>query len=464
MGLWIDGLAPQLESTVATFVKEKRLPGAAVGVVHGDDLAWSFGFGFADIATGRAPDLHTIYRVASITKTFTGTAILQLRDEGALSLDDPVVEHVPELRGAGAGVSPIERVTIRGLLSHESGLLGDPPGTDWAKGAYEGVFAKTLDRVGEIGVSIPPFTLSKYANLGYQILGEIVARTAEVPYPEYVRENILDPLGMGSSSFEPIGDGLARRVATGYAARWLSDELPVERENPLVWAEGGLLSCVEDLARWISFQFREEVGDRAGAQVLAGPSLREMHTPRYLADEAWTEAFAIAWYAVRRGDLIWTQHSGGLYGFTTNVCFRARDRLGAIVLLNGAGDAADLAMQLAELALPEARRLVEPAMAPVPMPESYRPLLGLYFIAEESLVVRLEWRDGKLTLRDPDSHAWLPTLEPTGDPDVFVIRGFRESGERAVFGHGADGRVVTMRMGPATLGRLDFVDRELSSS
>ncbi|MGH2629027.1 MAG: serine hydrolase domain-containing protein [Actinomycetota bacterium] len=457
MSDWMEHLSPQLESTVATFVTKHRLPGAATGLVHGDELVWSFGYGFADVEDRRRPDARTLFRIASITKTFTGTAILQLRDEGELSLDDPVVEHVPELRSAAAGVAPIERVTIRGLLSHESGLLGDPPGADWATGEYEGTFARTVERVGEIGVRIPPFTLSKYSNLGYQILGEVVARTAGMPYQHYLRDSILEPLGMSSTVFEPLPPELTERLATGYAARWLSDELSLARENPIVWAEGGLISCVEDLARWISFQFREDGSDRAGAQVLAGSTLREMHTPRYLSNETWTEAFALSWYAVRRGDVIWTQHSGGLYGFITNVCFRVEDRLGAIVLLNGNAEAADLAMDLAELALTEVRRIVEPAKPPAPMPEAFASLIGLYLITEESLVIRLEWRDGRLELRDPDSPEWHPTLEPTDDPDVFVIRGFRGSGEPAVFERDADGRVRTMKMGPETLRRLDLV-------
>ena len=106
-------VAPKLEAKAASFVKEARLPGAAVGVVHGDDLVWSAGVGFADVAARRAPENTTLYRIASITKTFTGTAIMQLRDEGLLHLDDPAVAHLPELRGAASPFGAIETVTIR---------------------------------------------------------------------------------------------------------------------------------------------------------------------------------------------------------------------------------------------------------------------------------------------------------------------------------------------------------------
>ena len=96
----VEGVASELEAKAKAFVKEHRLPGGAVGVVHGEDLAWSSGVGFADAASRRAPEPWTLYRIASITKTFTGTAIMQLRDEGRLHLADPAGAHLPELRAA----------------------------------------------------------------------------------------------------------------------------------------------------------------------------------------------------------------------------------------------------------------------------------------------------------------------------------------------------------------------------
>jgi CubicO group peptidase (beta-lactamase class C family) len=284
------GVADRLLARAASFVKEHRLPGAAVGVVHGDELVWSAGVGFADVAERRPPDAATLYRIASITKTFTGTAIMQLRDEGRLHLDDPVVQHIPELREAASPFGAIETLTIRRMLSHESGLRSEPPGTDWAVPTYEGLVEPNLARIAEIGIRVPPNTQWKYSNLGYQLLGEIVARVAGKPYVDYLHAEILDPLGMTSTAFEPLPDGLRDRCATGYAGRWFTDELDVARAVPPVWAEGGLWSSVEDLARWISLQFRVDGGPRAGSQVLAGTTLKEMHTPRYLVDEAWTEA------------------------------------------------------------------------------------------------------------------------------------------------------------------------------
>lgn len=454
----VADVASKLEAKAASFVKENRLPGAAVGVVHGDDLVWASGVGFADVATRRAPERLTLYRIASITKTITGTAIMQLRDEGRLHLDDPAVAHLPEVRAADSPFGPIETVTIRRMLSHESGLTSEPPDTDWRAPRYEGSIERNLARIGEIGTKVPPNVQPKYSNLAYQLLGEIVARASRTPYVDYVRAAILEPLGMTDSAFEPLQDSMLPRRATGYAGRFLSDELDLASIPPTVWAEGGMWSCVEDLAKWLSFQFREDGGERKGSQVLAGPTLREMHKARYLGNEEWTEAWCISWYAVRRDHVIWVQHSGGLHGFNSNVCFDPKHKVGAIALLNGIGDAPLLAMDLATIAR-DAVRAAAPTIEPAPaLPEAYRGLLGIYADRESGWLIRLEWRDGKLSVIDPADATWRPTLTPTDKPDAFMVDlGVRQSGERAVFRRLADGRVASLFLAASTFMRLDQV-------
>jgi D-alanyl-D-alanine carboxypeptidase len=451
--------ASRLQARAAAFVKERRLPGVAAGVVHGDELVWSGGAGFADIAAARPPDAGTLYRIASITKTFTATAVLQLRDEGRLHLDDPAVAYLPELRGAESRFGAIETVTIRRMLSHESGLVGDPPGTDWSRPRYEGDPAASLARIAEIGTRVPPNAQQKYSNLAFQLLGEIVARVSGMPFAAYLRANVLDPLDLASTAFEPLPDALADRRAVGYAPRAFSDDFVVSVTPPSVEAEGGLWSCVADLARWLAFQFREQGGPRQGAQILAGETLREMHRPRYLGDDAWTEAWCIGWYAERKDDVIWVQHSGGLHGFITDVCFDPKERVGAIALVNGLGPAPTLAMELGAIARTAIREAAPAIAPPLPLPEAYRSLLGFYADPEYGTVARLEWRDGKLTFLDPDEPAWRRTLAPTGAPDAFVIEpGVRESGEPCVFERRSDGRVRSVVLGPTSFARLDPVE------
>ena len=124
-----------------------------------------------------------------------------------------------------------------------------------------------------------------------------------IPYPRYVRDLILDPLGMSATGFEPLDEPLLSRRAVGYSRRPFSDELDPEPAFPPVWAEGGLWSCVQDLARWIAFHLRAYTGPAADSPVLAAASLREMHKPRYLADDDWTSAWGISWCADRQDDV-----------------------------------------------------------------------------------------------------------------------------------------------------------------
>lgn len=449
--------AAELDATLNRFVTQNGLPGAAAGIVHGDELAWAAGAGLADTGAQVSSGPGTLYRIASITKTFTGAAVMQLRDAGRLDLDDPAVKYLPELRGAVSPFAAIEAVTIRRMLSHESGLAYDPPGTDWSVPVYQGDPQLTLSRPGGIVLMLAPNVQHKYSDLAYQLLGEIVTRVSGIPYARYVRELILDPLGMSATGFEPLDGPLLRRRAAGYSRRPFSDELDLEPAFPPVWAEGGLWSCVQDLARWISFQLRAYTGPAADSPVLAAASLREMHKPRYLADDDWTSAWGISWSADRHDEVSWIGHSGGLPGFTTSVCFDPRQQVGAIVLHNGPSFTAETARELAATA----RRLAgyAPSAAAVPAPAGYRPLLGLY--ARTGLgggVLSLQWRAGKLAFLIPEFPSWQLALEPTGNPDVFIAGpGSDFSGESVIFRRDGDGRVISVLLVQGTYLRLDHL-------
>lgn len=450
--------AKTYEATAARFVKEHRLPGAAVGVVHEGRLVWSKGIGLADVAGRRTATPQGLYRIASITKTFTAALVMQLRDEGKLSLDDAAVSYLPELRKAKIAFGPVEGLTLRRMLSHESGLQSEPPGTDWSLVRYENEPAVNLSRAKEIATTVPPNAQWKYSNLAYQLLGEVVARVEGTTYAKALRSRLLAPLKMTATTLDPVPARLRARQAVGYEPRFLSDELePAPKDDAKIFtSEGGLWSCVEDLQAWLSCQFTGKAP--GGKRLLAEDTLAEMHKPRYLVDDAWTRAWAIGWYAIRRDEVIWRMHSGGHYGFITNACFDPESKVGAITLLNGFGNATDLNLKLAAAAreaVNEAAPRLEP---PKPLPEEWRPLLGLYLTPHWGSVTRVEWRDGKLTVLDPDDPTWTPTLAPTDEADVFRIEpGFRESGELVRFRRDRKGRVVSMLMAVATMERLEPV-------
>ncbi len=453
----VAGASSALEAKLNGFVQENRLPGAAAGVVHGDELAWLGTIGFADVAARRPTRPETLFRIASITKTFTGTAIMQLRDAGRLDLDDPAVAYLPELRRAVSPFTGIEAVTIRRMLAHESGLPVEPPGTDWSVPVYQGEAAVTLAQAGSIVLKVPPNMQHKYSDLAYQLLGEVVTRVSGTAYPRYVRDAILEPLGMSATGFEPLAGPLGVRRSTGYDWRACSDELDRAPAMSPVWAEGGLWSCVEDLARWISFQLRAYQEPPPDSPVLAAASLREMHKPRYLADDDWRRAWGISWCGDRRDDVIWIQHSGGLPGFTSTVCFDPREQVGAIVLVNGTSGSAELAFDLASIAQHLARSAPPAIDAFAPTPPAYRLLLGIY--ARPGLggwVLRLEWRDGKLAFVSTEMPGWSLALEPTSNPDIFTAQpGSNFSGEEVIFRRRADGRVTSVLLVESTFVRLD---------
>jgi CubicO group peptidase (beta-lactamase class C family) len=452
----VSELAGKYEATAASFVKEHRLPGAAVGVVHGGELSWAGGVGFADRGSRRPSDPRALYRIASITKTVTATAVMQLRDEGKLALDDPAIAYLPELEAARSRLGPVESLTIRRMLSHESGLQSEPPGTNWSDVVYEDDPGRTLARAAEIETRVPVHTQWKYSNLAYQLLGEIVSRVSGTPYPNYIRLKILRPVGMTSTSLDPLPARLRTRRATGYEPRFFSDELELAPHDASIFgAEGGLWSCVEDLGRWLSCQLDDE------PRIIAKETFVEMHRPRYLTDEEWTNAWCIGWCAERREDVVWVMHSGGYYGFSTNACFEPKEKVGAIALVNGIGNATELALQLGTLARDAVRDAAPELEVPEALPEEWRPLIGLYVAAHFGTVKRVEWLDGKLTVLDPDAPTWKPTLAPTDEADVFKIEpGFRESGELARFERTRDGRVAALFLAVARLKRLEPVARD----
>jgi D-alanyl-D-alanine carboxypeptidase len=441
-----DSTILKLERRIATLLRQHHLPGTAVGVVRGQECVWSRGFGFADIASRRRPDADTLYRVASITKTFTATAVLQLRDDGRLRLDDPVVHHLPEFGRARLRFGSPEDITIRRLLSHRAGLITEGPFSYWDTLEFP-TMADVLDRLAESEVVIEPDSASKYSNLAFALLGEVVARISGRPYEEYVRAEIFEPLGMTSSTFAPDG-ALRGQMATGYDPHPFEDEpVPAGHTSTRgITAAAGLYTTVHDLARWIALQFRTDAAERSGAQILSGRTIEEMHRPQDI-DPTWTAARCLGWMAQRRGERIYHGHGGSIHGFITQVLFSKARRSGVIVLTNeGRHSAAGIiAAEMLETLLQadEGAEAVE-WEPPAPTPAAMRRFLGRYEYWRGGLV-HVEARNGTLVLALPPGvetslHAPSP-LEPTEQPHVFRVGAGRGAGELLTFNLAPDGEV-----------------------
>jgi D-alanyl-D-alanine carboxypeptidase len=264
------------------------LPGFSVGVVQDQELIWSKGYGFADLANKIPATDETLYRIASITKTFTATAVMQLVEQGKLSLEDPVVQHLPWFTPKNA--DPAQPVRVWHLLTHTAGLVREPPGTDWDSVIYseETAIARSM---AETPLSLQPQTRLKYSNYGFSIAGQLVAQLSGKPYTRAVEEGILQPLGMTNSRFLD-GSQTCPNLAVPYSRRLGNHGRGIEEQvkGSGLLAAGGLVSNVRDLARWVSFQLNES--DDFKGPVLTGRSLREMHQPRFLLPD-WTVGWGI---------------------------------------------------------------------------------------------------------------------------------------------------------------------------
>ena len=456
----IESVAPALRAKIGAFRREHRLPGAVAGVATRDGLRWSHAAGFADIEAGRRGDARSLHRVASITKTITATAVLQLRDEGRFRLDDPAAAHLPELERLANPHGRLDDLTIRRLLMHTSGLQGEVPWQDLDRfWLYRPDELAAILHLGSVRTN--PEAGYKYSNFAYELLGLLVERVAGRPFGEHVRAAVLDPLGMADTVWEPNGDQ-AGRVAVGYDAR-RHDDTPQRARNVdphLFQADGGLWSSAEDLGRWLGQQLRAEPAlERGEGEVLAGRTLAEMHRPTWITNPKWTEAQGLGWYGTRKGERILVGHGGSLWGFQSFIGFSASNKVGVVVLLNGIGDPTKLAhllFDVLEPALAEARDRaeVEPFVA---APEAYRELLGAYRDPEFGDDLHVEWRDGQLVARDPDADAPNRELVPTEDPLVFIVTGGRHDAEAIAFSRGDDGRIDRLNLAGYPLIRVDLL-------
>jgi D-alanyl-D-alanine carboxypeptidase len=190
----------------------RGLPGVAVGVVHDQQLVWSKGFGFADVATKRPMTADTRFRIASNSKLFAAIAILQLREAGKLRLDDPVQQHLPwfTVKPAGADDGPI---TIEQLLSHSSGLPREAD-DHWSSFDFP-TEAEVQKLMPDRQAAFPPQTRWKYSNLAFAVAGLLVEKISGQSWADYVQAHIITPLGMTGTSIDKLDTGLA----TPYASR-----------------------------------------------------------------------------------------------------------------------------------------------------------------------------------------------------------------------------------------------------
>ena len=309
-----------------------NIPGIAVGIVCGSELAWFQGFGETEIGNGSAPDEHNIFRVASNTKTFTATALMILQQSSMLSLDDPLLLYIPEFTSAAGIAGDLEDVTLRRMTAHYAGLTTEHPATDWDAPSFPTMQTK-LDRIDEVQMVIPPDSAWKYSNMAYGFLGEVVSRLSGQSYERFLQSEILAPLEMGETTFD-IGEIADANRVVGYSQPAPgSEDLRVAPYCDLngIASAGQMMTNVADLTKWLAHIMRTE--SDAGPRLIGGSTRREMLHPAYL-DGNWTVGQCVGWRSTRSGDRVYHGHGGGIHGFGTQTMFHAPYQTGVIVLTN----------------------------------------------------------------------------------------------------------------------------------
>jgi CubicO group peptidase (beta-lactamase class C family) len=335
----------EADALVRDYFDRGGQPAISYGVVSGGTLVHSAGFG-ARFLGGPPPDAGTVFRIASMSKSFTASAILLLRDEGVLALDDLAEKYVPELAGWQPAAPDSDRMTIRHLLTMTAGFPTDDPWGDRQQGLPLEAFASLL--ASGVRVNWAPGTRFEYSNLGYAILGRVVAAASGTPYDEFVRARLLDPLGMTRTGFE-AAEFPADALALGYRrgpAGW--EEVPFDPYGAFA-PMGGVFSSVRDLARWVAgfaAAFPPADPGAGGPHPLRRASRREMQLPQ--AVTGWRAAQRLpgggpagpAYYGfglfadedAGLGRVV--SHSGGYPGFGSNMRWHPATGLGVIALAN----------------------------------------------------------------------------------------------------------------------------------
>jgi CubicO group peptidase (beta-lactamase class C family) len=385
-----ERLSAKLERLVREEQREKRLASLAAAVLRDGEVIWESAVGAANVESAVEATPDTQYRVGSITKTFTAAAIMQLRDAGKLGLEDTIDQHLE-----GAAYSP----SIRRLLSHASGLQRETHDDSWLSFRFAPP-DELLETLAEAELVLPAGARFHYSNLAYALLGIVVERASGMPYMDYVRERLLEPVGLTRISFEP-----APPAATGYVSQPFADGVweAVDVETG-AWASAGQLwGTVSHLCRWGAFLADPD------ETVLAKDSAEEMRTVQVIADhERWLAGYGLGLGLVRDGERVLAGHGGSMPGFIAGLYFSAAEKVAIAVLTNDSGALlGDLELGLVRTTVEEWPAAPETWSVGDPPPDDVVPLLGPWFIEASQLVFR--WREDKLEARFDRVADWQPS-------------------------------------------------------
>lgn len=322
-----------------TVLAGHKIVGGAFGFEHAGNSPTEFYFGDARREFHQKIDARTAYNWASITKTMTAIAILQLRDRGLLSLDDPVVRYVPELRQVHDSFGPVDAITIRELLNHSAGFRNPTwpwdcdatPNCDWQP--FEPTrWAQVEAMLAFTNVAFKPGSRWSYSNLGYVFLGQVIERLTGDDYEVYITKNILMPLGMNASYFDRSPYFLRADVSASYLRA--GDKItpqPVDFDSGITVSNSGLKAPITDMLKYERFLIGEP-RNNVYDLVLKRSSLEEAWTGTLPTAEASQPATAytggpggtvpmmgLGFFVLNVGGHRYVYHDGDQGGFTAEL-------------------------------------------------------------------------------------------------------------------------------------------------
>jgi CubicO group peptidase (beta-lactamase class C family) len=420
----------------------KKLPSMVVGVVKSDAIVFSKGYGSVSGKGGPLATPNTIYSICSISKLFTSIALMQLVEQGKVGLDDDIVKYIPEftVKQTDESSGP---VTLRGILMHAAGLPRETINDTWTGPEYPfPTRAEMLAGLARQQMYDRTLNRNQYSNLGFALLGEIVARVSGQPYERYVTDRVIKPLGLDRTS-PSINDALrGTEMAVGFSVRKRDgsrDEMP-RFDVRGAQAAAGFSSTVNDLSKFALWQLRLL---RTGkADVLRAATLREMTRIQWTDPDGKT-TWGLGYSVSRSGsnDLV-VGHGGRCPGYRTLLTTLPQKELGAVVALGSGDDPDQLGRRTLELVQKTPTPAREKAPALGDYTGRYEPKVGGGEISVQP------WGSDLVTLSLPTENPGeaMQVWRHVGGDRFRLVRQDKTLGAEATFLRDASGKVTSMRI------------------
>lgn len=425
-----------------------QIPGISMTLVYKQKVIWRYALGVTDLEKQSKTTTSTIYSICSISKLFTSIALMQLRDQGLIRLDDPIDKHLPwyTLEQSYDQSAPI---TIQSLLTHSSGLPRESDYPYWNAPFFEfPTREKMIEQLKNQRTLYCADTYYQYSNLGLTLAGEIVTEVSGKDYKTYVIENIIEPLGLKDTRPEMPEDLWGKQLAIGYSARTRDgkrNKLPFFQANAITPA-AGFTSTAEDLSRFAAWQFRLLETNRT--EILEANTLREMQRVHWLESD-WKTARGLGFGVYKNGDRSFVGHYGSCPGYRTGVLLNVPKQVAVIFMANASGiPVGDYIYGMFNLVIPVLTQVLDSPGKGKDIEPSLLQYTGTYsFYPWGGEVAVFPWQGG-LAFADLPSDD--PPLEPVKllhiDGSRFVrIRKDGDQGEEIEFILGEDGKVKSMK-------------------